>query len=152
MVGPKNQDFWPKINILSWETIVCIVWIQWMSVCQKLGMILKNKVVQKMCFQWKRNKKKSISYIGNWHWMYNFETFWKNKSHFIHKNTMTSFNYIIETNHLWNSTTELTLTNIKPWPISVSTNSNITLIWLITWLLPHSFQESNPFFLFVAFP
>ena len=39
MVGPKKQDFWPKINILR---------IRGAPVRQKLGMILENKVVQKL--------------------------------------------------------------------------------------------------------
>ena len=46
MVGPKKQDFWPKINILKGNH--CILRIQGTLVSQKLGMILKNKVVQKL--------------------------------------------------------------------------------------------------------
>ena len=46
MVGPKNQDFWPKKNILKGNH--CILRIQGAPVCQKLGMILENKVVQKL--------------------------------------------------------------------------------------------------------
>ena len=46
MVGPKKQDFWPKINILKGNQ--CILRIQGVPVHQKLGMILENKVVQKM--------------------------------------------------------------------------------------------------------
>ena len=46
MVGPKKQDFWPKINVLKGND--CILRIQRASVCQKLGMILENKVVQKL--------------------------------------------------------------------------------------------------------
>ena len=46
MVGPKKQDFWPKINILKANH--CIFRIQDASVRQKLGMILENKVVQKL--------------------------------------------------------------------------------------------------------
>ena len=45
MVGPKKQDFLPKINILKGNHF--IYWIQNMSVHQKLGMILENKEVQK---------------------------------------------------------------------------------------------------------
>ena len=45
MVGPKKQDFWPKINILKENH--CIFRLQGAPVCQKLGMILENKVVQK---------------------------------------------------------------------------------------------------------
>ena len=45
MVGPKKQDFWPKINILKGND--CILGIPGAPVRQKLGMILENKVVQK---------------------------------------------------------------------------------------------------------
>ena len=46
MVGPKKQDFWPKINILKGNH--CILRIWGAPDCQKLGMILENKVVQKL--------------------------------------------------------------------------------------------------------
>ena len=46
MVGPKKQDFWPKINVLKGNR--CILIIQAALVHQKLGMILGNQVVQKM--------------------------------------------------------------------------------------------------------
>ena len=46
MVGPKKQDFWPKTNILKGNH--CILRIRGAPVCQKLGMILENKVVQKL--------------------------------------------------------------------------------------------------------
>ena len=46
MVGPKKQDFWPKINILKGNH--CIWIIPGAPVRQKLGMILENKVVQKL--------------------------------------------------------------------------------------------------------
>ena len=46
MVGPKNQDFWPKINILKGNH--CILKIRGAPVRQKLGMILENKVGQKL--------------------------------------------------------------------------------------------------------
>ena len=46
MVGPKNQDFWPKNNILKGN--YCILSLQGAPVRQKLGMILENKVVQKL--------------------------------------------------------------------------------------------------------
>ena len=42
MVGPKKQDFWPKINIFKGNH--CILRIQGAPVCQKLGMILENNV------------------------------------------------------------------------------------------------------------
>jgi hypothetical protein len=45
MVGPKKQDFWPKIDELKGNH--CILRIQGAPVCQKLNMILENKVVQK---------------------------------------------------------------------------------------------------------
>ena len=46
MVGPKKQDFWPKIKILKGNR--SILRIRGAPVCHKLGMILENKVVQKM--------------------------------------------------------------------------------------------------------
>ena len=46
MVGPKKQDFWPKINILKGNHR--ILRIPGAPVRQKLGMILENKVVQKL--------------------------------------------------------------------------------------------------------
>ena len=46
MVGPKKQDFWPKINIIKGNH--CILRIRRAPVRQKLGMILENKVVQKL--------------------------------------------------------------------------------------------------------
>ena len=46
MVGPKQQDFWPKINILKGNH--CILRVRGAPVRQKLGMILENKVVQKL--------------------------------------------------------------------------------------------------------
>jgi hypothetical protein len=46
MVGPKKQDFWPKINILKGNH--CILRIRGALVRQKLGVILENKVVQKL--------------------------------------------------------------------------------------------------------
>ena len=46
MVGPKKQDFWPKINILKGNH--CILRIRGAPLHQKLGMILENKVVQKL--------------------------------------------------------------------------------------------------------
>ena len=48
MVGPKKQDFWPKINILKGNQ--CILRIRGVPVHQKLGMILENKMVQKLFF------------------------------------------------------------------------------------------------------
>ena len=46
MVGPEKQDFWPKISILKGNH--CILRIRGPPVRQKLGMILENKVVQKL--------------------------------------------------------------------------------------------------------
>ena len=46
MVGPKKQDFWPKINILEGND--CILRIQGAPVRKELDMILENKVVQKL--------------------------------------------------------------------------------------------------------
>ena len=45
-MGPKKQDFQPKINILKGKH--CILRIRGVPVHQKLGMILENKVVQKL--------------------------------------------------------------------------------------------------------
>ena len=45
-MGPKKQDFWPQINILKENH--CILRIRVAPVCQKLCMILENKVVQKL--------------------------------------------------------------------------------------------------------
>ena len=46
MVGPKKQGFWLKIIILKGNH--CILRIRGTPVRQKLGMILENKVVQKL--------------------------------------------------------------------------------------------------------
>ena len=46
MMGRKKQDFWPKINILKGN--LCILRIRGAPVHKKLGMILENKVVQKL--------------------------------------------------------------------------------------------------------
>ena len=46
MVGPKKQDFLPKINMLKGNH--CILRIRGAPVRQKLGMILENKVAQKL--------------------------------------------------------------------------------------------------------
>ena len=54
MVGPKKQDFWPKINILKGNH--CILRIRRAPVRQELGMILENKVVQKLKLEKKNTK------------------------------------------------------------------------------------------------
>ena len=46
MVGPKKQHFWPKINIIKGNH--CILRVRGAPVHQQLGMILENKVVQKL--------------------------------------------------------------------------------------------------------
>ena len=46
MVGPRKQDFWLKIDKLKRNH--CILRIWGAPVCQKLGMVLENKVVQKL--------------------------------------------------------------------------------------------------------
>jgi hypothetical protein len=58
MVGRKKQDFWPKIDILKGNH--CILRIRGAPVLQKLGMILENKVVQKL----KLEKKKFFTKNG----------------------------------------------------------------------------------------
>ena len=45
MVGPKKQDFWPKINIQR-KPLILKIWGA--PVRQKLGMVLENKVVQNL--------------------------------------------------------------------------------------------------------
>ena len=46
MVGPKKQDFWPKINTLKGNHY--ILRIRGAPLGQLLGMILENKAVQKL--------------------------------------------------------------------------------------------------------
>jgi len=46
MVGPKEQAFWPKINILKGNH--CILRIRGAPIHQKMGLILEHKVVQKL--------------------------------------------------------------------------------------------------------
>ena len=46
MLGPKKQDLWPKINILKGNHCILRIWRA--PVRKKLGMILENKVVQKL--------------------------------------------------------------------------------------------------------
>ena len=46
MVGPRKQHFWPKIKILKGNR--CILRIWGAPLLQNLGMILGNKVVQKL--------------------------------------------------------------------------------------------------------
>ena len=46
MVGPQMQDCCPRIDMLKGNH--CILRIWGAPVCQKLGMILENKVVQKL--------------------------------------------------------------------------------------------------------
>ena len=55
MVGHKKQDFWPKNDIVKENR--CILRIQGAPVCQKLGMILENSVVQKL----KSQKQKMVA-------------------------------------------------------------------------------------------
>ena len=59
MVGPKKQDFWPKIIILKGNH--CILRIQRAPVRQKLGMILENKVFKKLELQKKGFLQKMVS-------------------------------------------------------------------------------------------
>ena len=46
MAAPKKQDFWPKINILNGNN--CIFRVRGAKERKKLGLILENKVVQKL--------------------------------------------------------------------------------------------------------
>ena len=61
MVGPEKQAFWPKINLLKENH--CILRIWGAPVCQKLGMILENKVVQKLKFEKECFLQKMVSLI-----------------------------------------------------------------------------------------
>jgi hypothetical protein len=101
MVGPKKQDFlaknMPKINILKGNH--CILKIHCAPIRQKLGMILENKVVQKLkleknvflqkmvslidILQWIFFFEKILSIfdIENWLWEDNFCTFWQTIIH-----------------------------------------------------------------------
>ena len=56
MVGPKKQDFWPKINILKGNHCILTIWGA--PVRQKLGMILEKEVVQKLKLEKKKFYKK----------------------------------------------------------------------------------------------
>ena len=61
MVGPKKQDFWPKINILKGNH--CILRIRGAPIRQKLGMILENEVVQKLTLEKKMFLTKNCAYV-----------------------------------------------------------------------------------------
>ena len=55
MVAPKKKAFWSKLKGNH-----CILRIQGLPVCQKLGMILENKVVQKLQLE------KSVFFYKKW--------------------------------------------------------------------------------------
>jgi hypothetical protein len=61
MVGPKKQDFLPKINKLKGNLF--ILRLRGAPVCQKMGMILENKVVQKLKLEKKAFLQKMVSKI-----------------------------------------------------------------------------------------
>ena len=61
MVGPNKPDFWPKINMLKGNH--CILRIRGAPVRQELGMILENKVVQKLKLEKNVYYKKMVSRI-----------------------------------------------------------------------------------------
>ena len=64
MVGPKMQAFCPRIDMLKGNR--CILRLRGAPVRQKLGMILENKVVQKLKLEKKFfSKKWSTFYIEN---------------------------------------------------------------------------------------
>ena len=84
-MGPKKQDFWPNINILKGNH--SILRIRGVPVRQKLGMILENKVVQKLTlkvqfwhFFMNHNsstdffKKKSFEFVDYWTKILRFRT------------------------------------------------------------------------------
>ena len=91
MVGPKKQVFGPKIN--KFKGNHCILRIRGAPVRQKLGIILENKVVQKLKLEknvfYKKWSPKLIFLnefifekiplifdIENWLWKFDFGTFW----------------------------------------------------------------------------
>ena len=59
MVGPKKEHFWPKFNIIKGKH--CILRIWGTPVRQKLGMILENKVFQKLKVEKKSFLQKVVS-------------------------------------------------------------------------------------------
>ena len=59
MVGPKMQAFYPRIDMLKENR--CILRIRGAPVRQKLGMILENKVVQKLKLEKKSFLQKIVS-------------------------------------------------------------------------------------------
>ena len=56
MVGPKKQDFWPKIHTLKGNH--CILRIRGAPVGQKLGIFLENKVIKKLMLSKNVNNQK----------------------------------------------------------------------------------------------
>ena len=73
MLGPKKQEFWPKINMIKGNH--CILRTQGSPVLQKLGMILEDKVFQKL--------KLEKNGLLNWYSYMIF--FWKNIFYFWHR-------------------------------------------------------------------
>ena len=86
------QDFCPRINMLKGNFFKKI--LRWLTVRQNLGMILENKVVQKLKLEknvfYKKWSPKLIFLnefffekiplifdIENWLWKYDFGTFWQ---------------------------------------------------------------------------
>ena len=63
MLGHKNQDFWPKINVRNENC--CILCIQCITVHQHFHMIFENKVFQKLQLPNKRAPKLLISIKKN---------------------------------------------------------------------------------------
>ena len=59
MVGPKKQEFWPKINKLKGNHF--ILRIRGVPVRQKLSMILENILVQKLKLEKKCFLQKMVS-------------------------------------------------------------------------------------------
>ena len=68
MVGPKKQDFWPKINVLKGNH--CILRMQGAPVCQKLGMISENKVVQKLKLEKNVSEIKKFDFESTISWLF----------------------------------------------------------------------------------
>ena len=72
MVGPKMQAFGPRIDMLKGNR--CILRIRGAPVRQKLGMILENKVVQKLKLENNCLKKNSFEHVDYWAKILHFRT------------------------------------------------------------------------------
>ena len=135
-MGSKMQDFCPRINVLKGILLKKI--LRLMPVRQKLGMVLENKVVQKLKLEKKVFYKKwspKLIFLNEFFFWNFFVNFWHKKltlkvrfRHFLtnwcspyFQNKTVSFEHVdswakslhFRTHHLENSTTKLILGDIK---------------------------------------